>query len=138
TGTPTEYLTVPDAADANFSQYTAGGDCAGTSVRTSFARLRLDPGTLVVTIGDDTFATTTGGPLCPTQDRTTLPYGEAMSCVAQNDASGAGNIDLRGTPFHVATAPDGGAGGIFALTGYLPAGAATYSADDQVVDLAGG
>ena len=61
---------------------------------------------------------------------TSMPYGVAMSCVSQGNASGVGNIDLTGTPFKVASS--------FSLGGSQPAGTATLSSGNQVVSLTGG
>ncbi len=132
-GTPREYITLAHTgANANYSQYTAGGASPGTNVRTMFTKLRIDPATLTVDIGDLTFATSTGslnhsggGTVV-----TSMPYGVAMSCVGPGDSSGAGNINLQGTPFQV--------GATFALGGAAPAGAAVFSAGNQQVNLTGG
>jgi hypothetical protein len=130
-GNPREYIDLVNTASAeNFSQYTAGGASPGTDVRTSFTKLRVDPATLTVDIGDLTFATSTGSLLHDRQRVSSMPYGVAMSCVAPNQASGLGNIDLRGTAFQVANA--------FVVGGFRSSGTATPSANNQVVDLTGG
>ncbi len=65
-GTPREYLTLMNTGgDFNFSQYTAGGATPGypsprESVRTNYYKIRIDPETLLVDIGDGTFSITTG------------------------------------------------------------------------------
>ncbi len=130
-GTPKEYLELIYLGSGfNFGQYTAGGASPGTSVRTNYEKVRLDPATLLVDIGDQTFATSTGSlPHGPTQV-TSMPYGVAMSCVSPYNAAGIANIDLRGTPFNVVDT--------FVVGGYLPAGDATFSSDYQVVDITGG
>jgi hypothetical protein len=132
-GTPREYITLAQTgANANYSQYTAGGASPGTNVRTMFTKLRIDPATLTVDIGDLTFATSTGslnhsgsGTIV-----TSMPYGAAMSCAGPGDSSGVGNISLQGTPFQVAAT--------FAVGGSAPGGSATISADNQQVSLTGG
>jgi hypothetical protein len=132
-GTPREYITLAQTgANANYSQYTAGGASPGTNVRTVFTRLRIDPATLTVDIGDLTFATSTGSLNHGSSGTivTSMPYGSAMSCVGLGDTSGAGNINLQGTPFQV--------GATFALGGFIPGGSAVFSADNQQVNLAGG
>jgi GON domain-containing protein len=125
-GTPREYVTL---GAVNFSQYTAGGAAPGTSARTTFTRVRLDPDTLVVDINDLTFATSTGS---VAQNGwfviTSMPYGVAASCDAR--PSGVGRVDLTGTAFVLS--------GGFAVGGYLPAGSATVSADNRAANLAGG
>lgn len=82
-GTPREYLDLAATGEnQNFSQYTAGGASPGTNVRTSFTKVRIDPTTLTVDVGDLTFATSTGklqhssvtrGPSSPYV--TSMPYG---------------------------------------------------------------
>jgi hypothetical protein len=131
-GTPREYLTLRRTETGqNFSQYTAGVASRGTDVRTSYRKVRIDPATLVVDIGDTTFASSTGSLTHSNSGTvvTTMPYGEAMSCTARPD--GVGNIDLRGTGFRVVDP--------FIVRGYpAPLGSATFSAGNQVVDLAAG
>lgn len=132
-GTPREYITLAQTgANANFSQYTAGGASPGTDVRTMFTKLRIDPATLTVDIGDLTFATSTGS-LNHSGSGTTvtsMPYGTAMSCAGPGDTSGAGNINLQGTPFQVAAT--------FAQAGFDPGGSAVFSTENQQVNLTGG
>ena len=131
-GTPREYLSLVNTGpDRNFSQYTAGLASRGTNVRTHYTKLRIDPATLVVDIGDTTFATSTGSLVHSNSGTvvTSMPYGEAMSCTYRPD--GIGNIDLRGTGTRVVDP--------FIVRGYPgPVGSATFSADGQVVDLKAG
>jgi hypothetical protein len=129
---PREYIDLANTGtSANFSQYTAGGASPGTNVRTSFTKLRIDPGSLTVDIGDLTFASSTGllrhggGATV-----TSMPYSVAMSCVAPSNAAGIGNINLQNTPFQVKST--------FAAGGSSATGSATVSSDDQMVDLRGG
>ena len=135
-GTPRDYIELANTGEnANFSQYTAGGASPGTNVRTSFTKLRIDPATLTVDVGDLTFATSIGklqhsavtrGPSSPFV--TTMPYGTGMSCTARPD--GVGNIDLQGTPFAV--------NDTFEVGGFAGNGSATVSQNKQKVDLSGG
>ncbi len=127
---PSEYITLArTGADANFSQYTAGDASPGTNVRTSFRRVRVNPATLAVDIGDLTFASSTGDLLhAGAIDVTSMPYGVAMGC--DGTANGLGNIDLRGTPFSV--------NDTFELGGFIASGSANVSSNDQVVGLRGG
>lgn len=135
-GTPREYLDLAATGEnQNFSQYTAGGASPGTNVRTSFTKLRIDPATLTVDIGDLTFATSTGklqhssvtrGPSSPYV--TSMPYGVGMTCANPGTpANGVGNIDLHGTPFMV--------NDTFQVRSYAGNGSATFSDDKQKVDL---
>ncbi|WPB73768.1 GON domain-containing protein [Archangium violaceum] len=127
--TPAEYLSLPSTgSSANFSQYTAGyNNSGGTNVRTLFTRVRIDPSTLRVSTGDQTFSTSSGYLTHPANyPVTSMSYAAAMNCDFGNP--GVGNVDLRGTPF--AATPNQ-----FVLVGSYPSGAATYSSDNQVVDL---
>lgn len=107
TSGPKEYLSLQNVlGDRNYSQYLAGGASPGTTVRTSYIRLRIDPVTLAVQIGDQRFATSRGslshsgaGPV------TSMPFGVAMSCGFDNTTA---NIDLRGTAFAIADTFMGG------------------------------
>lgn len=128
-GTPREYLNlVHTGPGANFAQYTAGGAAPGTNVRTSFTKLRVNPGTLTVDIGDLTFAWSTGRLTHSGSEVTSMPYGVAMSCTGQSN--GAGRIDLRGTPFIVTNA--------FVPGGFQASGQALVSSSKTVVQLSGG
>jgi hypothetical protein len=128
-GTPREYLNLANTGtNTNFSQYTAGGASPGTNVRTTFTKLRIDPATLTVDIGDLTFATSTGSLNHGGTPVTSMPYGVAMSCT--DAADGVGNIDLTGTPFSVT---DG-----FNVGGFDASGTAIPSPDNKVIDLTGG
>jgi len=123
---PSEYLTlVNTGGDSNFGQYTAGGASPGTNVRTSFTRVRIDPATLLVDIGDLTFATSTGelthangGPV------TTAPYGVALDCAGGSSQTGIANIDLTGTPFQVK--------GTFFAHGWYPAGSVSADGGPEI------
>jgi hypothetical protein len=135
---PREYIDlVKTGYGANFSQYTAGGASPGTNVRTMFKRLRINPASLTVDIGDLTFASSTGTFASSTGTLehsgsvkvTSMPYGVAMSCTAPQAANGTGNIDLRYTPFQVNDA--------FTVGGASAKGSATVQGK-QLVNLAGG
>lgn len=136
-GAPAEYLSLAyTGGDSNFSQYTAGGASYGTDVRTSYAKVRIDPATLLVDVFDTTFASSTGA-LCHSvswpgcqPNVTWYPYAEAADCVWFGSASGLGNVNLAGTPFWVDDT--------FTPVGYYPGGSATFSATRQVVDITGG
>jgi hypothetical protein len=130
--TPREYIDlVKTGYGANFSQYTAGGASAGTNVRTLFKKLRINPASLTVDIGDLTFASSTGWLKHSGSVKvTSMPYGVAMSCTAPRAPKGTGNIDLRYTPFQVSTA--------FTVGGSNAKGSATVTQGKQLVNLAGG
>lgn len=127
---PAEYLPLAHVgANVNFSQYTAGGAVDGSNVRTNYSKVRIDPATLLVDIGDQTFTTSTGSLVHGGETVSSMPFGVGMSCDAT--ASGVGNIDLGGTPFAVATDE-------FLVGGAGSSGSATYSNSNRVVTLAGG
>ena len=66
-GMPSEYVTLHSAN--NYSEwpasYNSQGQCwrSGTTIRTAFQRIRIDPSSGVVDVTDQTFSTTVGGPL---------------------------------------------------------------------------
>ena len=128
---PAEFLSLHALGnDHNFSQYTAGGAVSGSNVRTLYGKVRVDPATLLVDISDQTFSTSSGSLIHGGETVSSMPYGVAMSC--DDSPSGAGNIDLTGTPFAVAT-------GEFLQGGTdSAAGTSTYSSDNRVVNLTGG
>jgi hypothetical protein len=131
--TPREYINLAKTGyAANFSQYTAGGASNGTNVRTSFTRLRINPDSLTVDIGDLTFASSTGSLEhgASGTEVTSMPYGVAMSCRADSVATGVGNINLLDTPFQV--------GDTFTVGGDSAVGSATVTRDKQVVALKSG
>ncbi|RKH65430.1 GON domain-containing protein [Corallococcus llansteffanensis] len=128
-GTPKEYLTLEQTGSgSNYSQYLAGGNSTGTTVRTSYTRLRINPVTLRVDTADPTFSTSTGSLLHSPVQVTSMPYAVGMSC---NSTQAQAQVDLRGTPFAVAP-------GQLSLGGSSPQGSAVYSEADQVVGLSGG
>ena len=59
-----DYIEVPAG---NTGQYAAGGAASGTTVTTTFSKLRLNPADLTVDIGDLTYATSTGSLVHPDQ-----------------------------------------------------------------------
>jgi hypothetical protein len=130
TSSPAEYLPlVATMGDHNFSQYTAGAASPGTNVRTNYIMLRIDPATLAIDIGDQTFTTSSGALRhSNSQPVSSMPFGIAMSCNGQ--ASGLANIDLRGTEFTLAST--------FQAFGTGGSGGATINPDQQQADLTGG
>jgi GON domain len=130
TSTPTEYLTLHNTASgANYSEEVAGGAIAGTNVVSAFTKVRIDPQSMRVDTTDHTFSSSTG--LITTWGLSTMPYAQAGACVGASVAAGRANVDLTGTAFGVAP-------GAFASQGWEAAGSATYSSNNQIVNLAGG
>lgn len=127
-GSPAEFLPlVMVMGDHNFSQYTSTPGNGWTDVRTSFLRVRIDPATLKIDIGDETFASSTGLLYDNGIEVESMPFGVAMSC---SSSPGLANIDLRGTSFALASQ--------FSPWGFSAAGVATVDATKQVLDLTGG
>lgn len=91
-----EYLPVNQAT--NYAQYSRN---PGADVRTSYARIRLDPGTLAVDIDDKTFSQSMGALPHGSETVTSMPYGVAMDCEGPGSQTGLASIDLTGTPFVV-------------------------------------
>ncbi|MFH1723764.1 MAG: thrombospondin type 3 repeat-containing protein, partial [Elusimicrobiota bacterium] len=145
-GNPAEYLSLVNTGPGiNYSQYTAGGAVPGTDVVTHYAKIRFDPATLIVDIGNRTFASSTGQVHHGGKPVTWMPYGTAEGC--NWGPHGRGNIDLRGTPFRVHDEfyrwgwAEGG-GSVSDLDGPVPLDTTTappvYRVSSQVVDLTGG
>ena len=132
---PTEYLTLARTGPGiNTGSYAAGGAADGTTVTTTFLKVRLDPATLTVDIGDLSFASSPGSSLTHPDDGgdqivTSMPYGVAMACSDGEGPDGLANIDLQGTPFAVddTFTPVG--------TNSASHGGAVFSALDQVVNI---
>jgi hypothetical protein len=102
-GAPKEYLTlVNTGGDSNFSRHGNVGGGPPTPVTTHYTRVRIDPVTLLVHIGDQAFATSEGFDCCygPTPV-TSMPYATAGSCDGDFGLLGTANVDLRGTAFIV-------------------------------------
>lgn len=129
---PSEYIDLAETGqDVNFSQYTAGGASPGTNVRTTFTKLRVDPATLTVDIGDLTFASSTGSLRHSGYVTvTSMSYGVAMSCIAPTVTGGVGNINLQDTPFQLDNP--------FKVGGFEAAGSARVSSRHQLANLRGG
>lgn len=96
-----EYLVLPtQTADANFA-------CIDSSFTTRFCAVRFDPRSLLVDVGDFTFAESEGNSIAwagqsgqsVSEPFTHVPYGVAGDCRTGHSPA---NIDLRGTPFAVA------------------------------------
>ncbi|WP_158302194.1 GON domain-containing protein [Paenibacillus mesophilus] len=128
---PKEYLELMNTGGHyNFSTYAPGGASPGPGVKTSFAKIRLNPQTLKLDTGDFTFSTSEGY-IIHGFTRTQIPYGVARGCTGYMvSPQGTANIDLRGTPF--AVAPNQ-----FYTDGFGPSGTVLYSDNGQVIQLTG-
>jgi hypothetical protein len=98
-----EYLILAKtSAFENYSELaTVDNNGAPASLRTSFTHLRIDPQTLQVNVADFKFAMTLGGASVGGIAFNTMIAGAAMAC--HPFASASANLDLRGTPFSVAS-----------------------------------
>lgn len=131
-GAPKEYLSLPQGPGSNYSQYTAGGAAPGTSVRSSYSKVRIDPASLLVDISDQTYASSSGSLRHSGMVTVrSMPYAVAMDCQQFGAATGVGLIDLQRTPFAVRA-------DAFVLGGANPSGRAMYQIGNQLVTLAGG
>jgi hypothetical protein len=99
-------------------------------VVTKWYKIRFDPETMLVHTGDFTYTDSEGycGHFKELPDK--IPFGTAFGCESTSYADGTAKIDLRGTGYAVDDT--------FNHSGYYSAGNATYSHNDQVVDLVGG
>ena len=133
-GSPREYLTlVNTGGDYNYSQHGNVGGGPFTPVTTHYARVRLDPATLLVNIGDQTFSTSEGEDCCYGNTRvTSMPYATAGSCDGWFGILGRSNVDLTGTPFIVDD--------VFTVGGWYARGSANsgdiFTYADQQVGIA--
>lgn len=111
-----EYVAVD--SDTNYGELAAGGTAVGSSVRTSYSRLRIDPETLVIDVSDQTFATSQGYINIGATEVTSMPLGIAMACDGANGYATT-TIDLTRTPFAIDTSyllggtPVGGSHALF-------------------------
>ena len=126
-----DYLEVRSGPGVNYGQYAAGGAASGTTVTTSYTKVRLDPSTPDGGRERHSFATSTAASHPPGPRRQPIghemPYATAMGC--DGTANGTANINLQGTPFAVDDT--------FHTDDPRHRGA-TFSQLDQVVDLTGG
>merc|ERR1712176_1012264 len=63
---PTEFISLHSKRGTKATNYSfapIGGSCQGSSIKTTFQELRIDPWSLTVKTDDYTFAETVGGPL---------------------------------------------------------------------------
>ena len=140
-GSPREYLSLANTGGGfNYSLYgnVAGGPPA--NVTTHYTRIRIDPATLLVNIGDQTFSASAGWDCCiGWTPVVSMPYAQASSCWGGADP-GSANVDLTGLPFIVDD--------VFTVRGWGPYGSANgtnlpedFSAvaiQSAVVNLTGG
>ena len=102
TAAPLEYLTLA-VPNENTGQYKEGGASNGTTVTTTYQKVRIDPATLALNASDQSFTSSTGSLSHSGSGTvvTAMPLGVAMSCIQNNDASGRARINLTGSKFHV-------------------------------------
>jgi hypothetical protein len=153
TSSPQAYLPLNTTMSTqNYSTYATGTPhgnwtCNCGVVTAVYSHIAIDPATLVVHVSDSSFATFVGTDTACLSTMTGCPglppYAVAQSCVTWGDSSGRSNVDLTGTPFHVAgTGTDVS---MFiknetynSVLGWGSAGTATIDSARKVVDLTGG
>jgi serine/threonine-protein kinase len=143
-GPPREYVTltyseVSGHPEANATRFTwQDGSCECPDLVRRFHRVRLDPTTMTIDPRDGTFATYNRPLTCEAQhpshcgDHVELAWGSPGSCRAPGDTSGRASIDLRGTPFALASTVK------FVPAGFGAAGEATIAANRKTATLTGG
>lgn len=101
-GSPRDYLTLVNTGGS--FNYSLHGFVGGPNapVTTHYTRVRIDPVTLLVNIGDQTFSASDGYDCCyGSTPVTSMPYATAGSCDGWFGRMGSANVDLTGTPFIV-------------------------------------
>jgi hypothetical protein len=112
-GAPLEYL--PLVTGSNYSTFLASSQSPGTTVTTTYTKVRIDPIALVIHGGDQTFASSSGSLFDVPDNATVLsvPYGVAIGCSGVGSV-GSASMDLTGTgfsfPINDFAASSGGAG----------------------------
>jgi hypothetical protein len=119
------FLSLPTGSGRNFSQYLK---VDGTSVATTWTKVRLDPVAMTLDMNDIQFSTSTGG--IPGWNKYYAAFGEAGDCVAPTSSTGRANVDLSGLPFAVSAT--------WKTAGWYAAGGYTKSSNDQIVNVTGG
>ena len=129
--TPREYLTLPQQGNgSNISRYTIVNTYKGYSgeLAMQYQRIRINPVTLRVDVGDTTFTTTTGTALFNYDPVNAVGYGIAITCVGGTTSA---NIDLRSTPFDAQP-------GLWCTDGYMPNGSTEKPVAQVYVNHGGG
>jgi hypothetical protein len=121
-------------ASDNYSSYTVPASLpwgAGDStVKTVWTKLKLDTVTMLINTSDFTYATSTGLSNQSSINTTKQPYGTAGGCSAPFSMDATARIDLRGTNFAIDDH--------ISISGVYPRGQATFSFDNQVVEISVG
>jgi hypothetical protein len=128
-GTPREYLDLPEG---NCSEYVTLRPNGIRRVQTCFQRVRLDPGTLRVDIGDLTFSQTRKQGVVRHDNKVVdaMPYATAMSCDAPGLPVGKAHVTLTGTGFAAVDT--------FKAQGYMATGEVKDDGSGQSLELRGG
>jgi hypothetical protein len=138
-----DYLELPHNEDngwpnRNISTFAKVGSDACTcteSLTSHFTKVLIRTGDLTLIGADRTFASFNSDPACYISDTRCdgekIGYGNAEDCRGIG-AAGTANIDLGGTPFHIAPAA------AFMEYGYLGNGAVTVSTDRKQANVTGG
>ena len=103
----------------------SNGLAVGTTVRTEYKRVRIDPETLTVDISDQTYALSSGKATLNGVEVTSMPLGVAMAC--DGDTTWATSMmSLRDTPFVITTK--------YVTAGTAAAGNSDPWSDEQTVE----
>ena len=129
-GSPVEYLPlVHTGGSYNVSYYGQGPNSSGLT--TNYTKVRFYPSDLTVDTTDTTFSTSSGSKSFGPNTLYSNSFADAGDCRGSGSETGTANVDLTGTAFAVAANQ-------FSAQGWYPAGTATYSAANQIVNLTGG
>lgn len=141
---PLEYLELPhtDASGypgMNTSTFARlGGDICPCpdSLTSSFPKVRLRVADLTILVDDRAYATFLSDPACHVDQADCkgeeMGFGEAADCRGEGVVTGRAEVDLGGTPFHIAPSAT------FAAFGYTPSGSVDISSDGKRASVMGG
>jgi hypothetical protein len=102
TTSPTEYVTLAATGSGNnYSEDGAEGlwSSSNGDLVTSYTKVRINPANLLVNETDDTYSTSSGGPITSTTGATWSAISYALGGVC-NGNTGAFNVNLTGTGFN--------------------------------------
>lgn len=97
---PNDWLSL---TGENYGSFASGGSSPGSTVTTTYSKIRINPLNFNVDVHDTTYATSTGHLVQGDKSVTSMPYGVAMSCRGSNDRSGVGKFDLSATDFDISS-----------------------------------
>lgn len=100
TTAPTEYVSLVSLPNSPATNYSIFRDSQGNTMTTTYLKIRLNPATLALDLGDSTFANTSGSAV-GSPDANNVPYAFASNCDvnATDNLLPTGKVDLTGTDF---------------------------------------